>query len=243
MGEEGPLPRSVRWAGKGIWQELLVTMAAAGGPPSAVLIDSTHLNAHRSAAGEKGGAFAQAIGISRGGRSSKPYALTDGEGRPFRFLLTPKNVAHARAALQLLNALPLHAIVLAYRAYDGGAIRALIEEQGAVPNIPPKITASKKLLLQGTLPGPQRHRENVLSSQELAPHRHPLRRARNQHHCRYLPRFHGHLLIVMVATARGRDRDRDRERLKPANLFHPRRPGQVYRLEAWISCGRVVRFP
>lgn len=89
--------------------------------------------------GRKRGAFAQAIGISRGGRSSKPYALTDGEGRPFRFLLTPKNVTHARAALQLLNALPLHAIVLAYRAYDGGAIRALIEEQGAVPNIPPKV--------------------------------------------------------------------------------------------------------
>lgn len=89
--------------------------------------------------GRKRGAFAQAIGISRGGRSNKLHALTDGEGRPFRFLLTPSNVAHARAALQLLNALPPHAIVLADKAYDGGAIRALIEEQGAVPTIPPKI--------------------------------------------------------------------------------------------------------
>ena len=47
--------RFVRWAEKGIWQELFVTLAAAGGPPSAVLIDSTHMKAHRSAAGGKGG--------------------------------------------------------------------------------------------------------------------------------------------------------------------------------------------
>lgn len=40
--------------------------------------------------------------------------------------------------MQLLNALPPRAIVLADKAYDGDAIRALIEEQGAVPNIPPK---------------------------------------------------------------------------------------------------------
>ena len=40
--------------------------------------------------------------------------------------------------MQLLNALPSRAIVLADKAYDGDAIRALIEEQGAVPNIPPK---------------------------------------------------------------------------------------------------------
>lgn len=47
--------RFVRWAAKGIWQRLFEVLAAAGGPPSAVLIDSTHMKAHRSAAGGKGG--------------------------------------------------------------------------------------------------------------------------------------------------------------------------------------------
>ena len=47
--------RFVRWAAKGVWQELFVTLAQAGGPPSQVLIDSTHMKAHRSAAGGKGG--------------------------------------------------------------------------------------------------------------------------------------------------------------------------------------------
>ena len=47
--------RFVRWAAKGIWQEMFVTLAAASGPPGEVLIDNTHMKAHRSAGGGKGG--------------------------------------------------------------------------------------------------------------------------------------------------------------------------------------------
>jgi len=47
--------RFVRWAAKGVWQDLFTVLAAAGGPPAEVLIDSTHMKAHRSAAGGKGG--------------------------------------------------------------------------------------------------------------------------------------------------------------------------------------------
>jgi hypothetical protein len=41
-------------------------------------------------------------------------------------------------ALQLLDALPARAIVPADKAYDGDAVRSLIQEQSAVPNIAPK---------------------------------------------------------------------------------------------------------
>ena len=47
--------RNVRWAAKGVWREVFEALAAAGGPPAEVLIDSTHVKAHRSAAGGKGG--------------------------------------------------------------------------------------------------------------------------------------------------------------------------------------------
>ncbi len=47
--------RFVRWAAKGVWQDLFTALAAAGGPPAEVLIDSTHMKAHRSAGGGKGG--------------------------------------------------------------------------------------------------------------------------------------------------------------------------------------------
>ena len=47
--------RFVRWAAKGVWAEVFRALAAAGGPPAKVLLDSTHVKAHRCAAGGKGG--------------------------------------------------------------------------------------------------------------------------------------------------------------------------------------------
>ena len=47
--------RFVRWSAKGVWQQVFTTLAAADGPPAAVLLDSTHIKAHRCAAGGKGG--------------------------------------------------------------------------------------------------------------------------------------------------------------------------------------------
>ncbi len=47
--------RFVRWAAKGVWTDIFETLARAGGPPAAVLIDSTAVRAHRCAAGGKGG--------------------------------------------------------------------------------------------------------------------------------------------------------------------------------------------
>jgi transposase len=47
--------RFVRWAEKGVWAELFHALAQAGGPPEQVLIDSSAVKAHRSAAGGKGG--------------------------------------------------------------------------------------------------------------------------------------------------------------------------------------------
>jgi transposase len=47
--------RYVRWAAKGVWIRLFETLAQADGPPAQVLIDSSAVKAHRSAAGGKGG--------------------------------------------------------------------------------------------------------------------------------------------------------------------------------------------
>jgi hypothetical protein len=47
--------RYVRWAVKGVWRDVFKALAAAGGPLSEVLIDSTHVKAHRLAAGGKWG--------------------------------------------------------------------------------------------------------------------------------------------------------------------------------------------
>jgi transposase len=47
--------RFVRWAEKGVWRNIFQALAQAGGPPAQVLIDSSAVKAHRSAAGGKRG--------------------------------------------------------------------------------------------------------------------------------------------------------------------------------------------
>ena len=62
--------RFVRWAAKGVWLEIFHALAASGGPPAEVLLDSTHAKAHRCAAGGKGG------------NDAKPLAARAAAGRP-----------------------------------------------------------------------------------------------------------------------------------------------------------------
>ena len=47
--------RFQRWAAKGIWSGIFDALANAGGPPAQLLIDSSAVRAHRSAAGGKRG--------------------------------------------------------------------------------------------------------------------------------------------------------------------------------------------
>ena len=51
--------RFVRWTAKGVWTVLFQSLAQAGGPPAEVLIDSSAVRAHRSAAAGKGGSSAK----------------------------------------------------------------------------------------------------------------------------------------------------------------------------------------
>jgi transposase len=136
--------RYVRWAAKGVWVGLFQALAQADGPPDQVLLDSSAVKAHRSAAGGKGGKKNQAIGRSRGGRSTKIHALTDAQCRPLAFMLTGGQVADCTAGALLLEQLPDCDILHADKGYDANAIRRQVEERGAIPNIPPKANRNWK---------------------------------------------------------------------------------------------------
>jgi transposase len=47
--------RFVRWARRGVWEDLFHALAARGRSGHTQMIDSTHVKAHRSASGGKGG--------------------------------------------------------------------------------------------------------------------------------------------------------------------------------------------
>ena len=114
--------RFVRWAAKGVWADIFHALASAGGPPAEVLIDSSAVKAHRWARAVKGGAK-QAIGRSRGGRTTKIHALADRLCRPIAFLLTGGQVADCIAADTLLDQMPATEILHGDKGYDSDAVR------------------------------------------------------------------------------------------------------------------------
>src|SRR6202051_653736 len=126
MGREGRLGRSFPIARPSRWPT-----------PS----DSHRLLRRESSplrGGRKRGEKNQAIGRSRGGRTTKIHALTDTLCRPIDFMLTGGQVGACTAGEGLLEQLPDCDIVHADKGYDANAIRRQVEDRGATPNIPPK---------------------------------------------------------------------------------------------------------
>jgi transposase len=69
------------------------------------------------------GEWTQAVGRSRGGRTSKIHCLADDCGRPVAFALTPGNVADISTAVPLLAAVASPNCLIADKAYDADSLR------------------------------------------------------------------------------------------------------------------------
>ena len=70
--------------------------------------------------------------------TSKVHAVVDANGLPVRLGLSPGEAHDNRLCPVLLAGLLPKTMVLADRGYDADWIRALVNEQGAWANIPPK---------------------------------------------------------------------------------------------------------
>ena len=136
--------RFVRWTMRSVWRRVLEALAATGGLPVEVLLDSTHAKAHRCSAGGKRGRRAKRSAALEvvAPPSSTPWS--DGLVRPLRFRLTGGQAADCRAVETLVAGLPPRSLVMADRAYDSDAIRRQIEGQDAVLNIPPRPRAGER---------------------------------------------------------------------------------------------------
>ena len=128
-----------RWSKAGIWDTMLqspVMMEAA----ALQCIDSTTSKAHRCSAGGEGGADEQAIGRSRGGRTTTIHAIADRAGRLIAFAITPGQRGDIRPAAALLATLPKPDYVLADTAYDADKLRQSLAERGAIAVLKPNPT-------------------------------------------------------------------------------------------------------
>jgi transposase len=86
----------------------------------------------------------QAIGISRGGRSTKIHPAVDSKGRPLNFTLTGGQVHDSQVVEDVLDTPRPSLAVAADKAYDSHKVRRQIADEGAVPIIPSRRTATRK---------------------------------------------------------------------------------------------------
>jgi transposase len=63
--------RFVRWARRGDWENLFRELAGNGRSANTQMIDSTHINAHRSAAGGKGGSRSRRLAAREAGATRR----------------------------------------------------------------------------------------------------------------------------------------------------------------------------
>ena len=86
----------------------------------------------------------QAIGISRGGPTTKIHATVDSKGRPLKLIVTGGQVHDNQAVEELLDTPRPPLAVTADKAYDSNTARQQIKDEGALPVIPSRSTAIKK---------------------------------------------------------------------------------------------------
>ena len=95
--------RFVRWSRLGVFNKIFAELARKAGKPRRLMIDATHLKAHRTAASLlKKGLFPDVSGARKGGLNSKLHAVCDGQGRPLIMLLSEGQMSDYKGAALML---------------------------------------------------------------------------------------------------------------------------------------------
>jgi Transposase DDE domain len=117
-----------------VFDRIFAALAGEGPKPERIMIDATHLNAHRTAASLlKKGAIPRRIGRTKGGLNSKLHAVCDGEGKPLVLLLSEGQMSDHNGARLILDALPPAKARLADRRYDSNWFRDALTKRGRKP--------------------------------------------------------------------------------------------------------------
>jgi len=135
--------RFVLWQKSGLFAKILEELGEEADLEN-IGMDSTSVDAHQHSAGAKKGAenaeTQQHIGVSRGGKTTKIFAIVDALGNPIHVHLVAGNVHDSKEAEPSLTSVQLGegTTVLADKAFGSKAIRAFITSSGAEYCIPPK---------------------------------------------------------------------------------------------------------
>ena len=138
--------RFTRWKKAGVFHRITLVLGKAF-DLGVVAVDGTISKVHQHATGARRNGLtpeeskdAQAIGVSRGGLSTKVMALVDRKGVAVRFLILPGHKSETPELVNLLEGVRLEDVdeLLGDKAYDSNAIRELLDDSGIVATIPPR---------------------------------------------------------------------------------------------------------
>jgi len=109
-----------------------------------VFADGSYVRAHQHASGARIGED-RAIGVSRGGATTKIHIAADAHGNPIDFEITGGEVHDSKVAEKLINKLSEEAKnFVADKGYDSENIRDIVRGKGLAPVIPRRSNSTKE---------------------------------------------------------------------------------------------------
>ena len=131
--------RMYRWEQQGVFDNLFDQLIAKRGVGS-LIVDGTIVAVHQDGTGARkiyGGPEAQAIGKSRGGRTTKIIAACDEDGNVFNLLVVPGNHNESPYTAQLIQDIEAD-FFIADKAYDADDLLNEIAQRQTEVVVPPR---------------------------------------------------------------------------------------------------------
>jgi transposase len=122
-----------RWSIAGHWQRIF-SMIRYEIDDEWNFMDSTFIKVHQHATGSRE-ALPQAMGVSRGGNTTKVHMLCDAHGNPIDFELTGGDVHDVARAETLIDHSKAE-MLIGDKGYDSDSVRDKAREKGICPIIP-----------------------------------------------------------------------------------------------------------
>lgn len=132
-----------RWAKEGLWARILEVFARKV-RGTVRLVDGTHIVAHQCAANPAGGAAAQAMGRTRGGRNTKLMALTEAKGRLVSAALIEGQSYEGHHVVKLIKH-GYNLRIAGDKGFDDDKLRAALRALGHRPCFPPKSNRKRRV--------------------------------------------------------------------------------------------------
>lgn len=118
-----------RWSSTRLWAHVLKALSERFADSEWLMVDATIMRVHQHGSGARGGQYAQAMGASRGGLSTKIHALCDSLGMPLDFIITGGERHDSTQACALLKPhLEEATAAILDAGYDSDEIRKLMND-------------------------------------------------------------------------------------------------------------------